>query len=164
VKFGEIVRRLNGISTPIGGISWQAPAESHTEVARHLFDYLEDRRVLFAPYDREESEDVVGSVLDIRKRLSADIERLDADSELRKTLMAMRAACRQFLDRISPRRGRRAIIAGMQLSPHDYAALIDEPLGELRATFGVCIANIAVRHHLDVPDTLAPIMPAEQTE
>jgi hypothetical protein len=71
----EIARRLTGISTPFVGISWNPPPDSETSTARRLIDYLEDRRVLFAPYDREVPQYTAESVLEIRKRLSTDIER-----------------------------------------------------------------------------------------
>ena len=49
IRFKEIIRRLTGFSTPFFGISWQPP-ESERKTIRKLFNFLEDRRVLFNPY------------------------------------------------------------------------------------------------------------------
>jgi hypothetical protein len=164
MDFKEIASRLTGISTPVGGISWQPPDETQTQRAHRLIAYLEDRRVLYAPYQFEVPQECVDSVLEIRKRLTADIEHLDTNSELAKTLRAMRAACRQFLDRTSRLFGGGPDARTPWPLPYDKSKKLDQALGELRAIFGICIANIAVQHHLDVEEPLAGIIPASQTD
>ena len=52
MKFSEIANRLTGISTPVGGVSWQ-PAELEIAGARRVVAFLEDRRVLYDPYQME---------------------------------------------------------------------------------------------------------------
>lgn len=52
MKFSEIANRLTGISTPLGGASWQ-PAELEVSGARRVIAFLEDRRVLNELSQRE---------------------------------------------------------------------------------------------------------------
>jgi hypothetical protein len=52
MKFKEIVNRLSSITMPIFGVSWK-PKMPDVTVARRVIRYLEDRRVLYVPYDVE---------------------------------------------------------------------------------------------------------------
>ena len=65
IPFQEIANRVTGFSTPIFGLQWTAPTLD-VEVARRLLTYLEDRRVLYMPDDREGPSYAVQSVLAIR--------------------------------------------------------------------------------------------------
>ena len=47
MKFSEIANRLTGISTPLGGVSWQS-SDLEVSAARRVIAFLEDRRVLYA--------------------------------------------------------------------------------------------------------------------
>src|SRR4051794_33321804 len=99
MKFSEIANRLTGISTPLGGLSWEA-SELEISAARRVIAFLEDRRVLYSPNELEVPSHCVHSVLDIRRFLSAELGKLDGDSEFAGSLRAMRAACRRFLERV----------------------------------------------------------------
>jgi uncharacterized protein DUF6650 len=156
VDFRDIARRLSGISTPIGGISWQPPSETEKQIARRLITYLEDRRVLYDPHEVEVLEHCVASVLQIRAYLTRTLGSLGEDSHLAKTIRAMRAACRRFLQRN----------AGMARDPHGAWGvtrwIFDQSLGEMRGTFGICIAELAVQHNLNIEEPLAQILPPDQ--
>jgi hypothetical protein len=102
LKFSEIANRLTGISTPLGGVSWEA-SELTSSAARRVIAFLEDRRVLYVPGQLEVPSHCVHSVLDIRRFLSSELEKLDARSEFAASLRAMRAACRE-ISRTSRRR------------------------------------------------------------
>jgi hypothetical protein len=52
MKFSEIANRLTGISTPLGGVSWQS-SDLEVSAARRVIAFLEDRRVLYAPEEME---------------------------------------------------------------------------------------------------------------
>lgn len=92
MKFSEIANRLTGISTPLGGVSWQA-TELEVSAARRVVSFLEDRRVLYAPDEMEVPAHCVHSVMDIRRFLTGELGKLDAGSEFAASLRAMRAAC-----------------------------------------------------------------------
>lgn len=52
MKFKEVVNRINGVSCPIFGVSWD-PGQADVEVARKVVAFVEVRRVLFAGYGGE---------------------------------------------------------------------------------------------------------------
>jgi uncharacterized protein DUF6650 len=76
MKFSEIANRLTGISTPLGGVSWQ-PTDLEVSAARRVIAFLEDRRVLYAPDELEVPDHCVHSVLEIRHFLSGELGKLD---------------------------------------------------------------------------------------
>lgn len=112
--------------------------------------YLADRRALFNPYDREIGPYVVESVLEIRKRLTEDLQDIAPDNVLAQSLQAMQATCRKFLDdNQTPRR-----VYGWP-----YEAQLQSTLGELRARFGVHIARLACAYDLEIDECLETILP-----
>jgi len=64
MKFSEIANRLTGISTPLGGVSWQS-SDPEVSAARRVIAFLEDRR-FYAPEEMEVAAHCVDSVLEIR--------------------------------------------------------------------------------------------------
>ena len=151
VKGKSLLSRLTGISTPFVGVSWSPPADEK-DIARKLFVFLSDRRALYNPYDIEIGPHVIHSVMEIRQRITSDLENLVSDSPLRQNLKAMQAACRRFLDENQkPNK-----IYGWQ-----HEAKLHSTLGELRALFGVHVTQIAYSYNLEVEEPLASILPPE---
>ena len=152
LKGKQLAKRLTGISTPIGGISWTPPVDER-DVAKQLLVFLEDRRALFMPYDMEVGLYVVDSILEIRQRLTEDLEQISRSSVLGESISAMRACCRKFLTETQegPRRMR----------PWRMEDQIWQALGELRAVFGIHIARIACAYDLEIEEQMEPILPAE---
>jgi hypothetical protein len=157
MKFLEIANRLTGISTPMGGASWQ-PIEMEVSAARRVITFLEDRRVLYAPDELEVPEHCVHSVLEIRHFLSGELGKLGAGSEFASNLRAMRAACRKFLERVGT--DGREVVLYANHHGHWASWTFYSALGEMRGTFGVHLAKIAAEFRLDVEDRLAAILPA----
>lgn len=155
----EILNRLNGISTPIGGVSWNPPS-LEIESARRVIAFLEDRRVLYNQSEVEMPDHCVQSVIEIRRHLTGELGRLDAMGELAPHLRVMRAACRKFLDGLPQRADRWS-----WRDPGHYAGwTFLTALGELRGSFGMQIAAVAAAYKLDIEEPLASILPAEDVE
>ena len=51
----EIAKKITGISTPFGGVSWDPPIDEK-KIAQQTIIFLEDRRVLFSAYSEEISK------------------------------------------------------------------------------------------------------------
>ncbi len=150
-KGGELVARLIGILTPVGGVSWNPP-EKERRRAERVLTYLAKQPALWDPYDIAIGSFVVQSIIDVRERLTRDLAGLSADSVLHEGLRAMRSACRMFLEENqSPRSG---------YGP-PYEAQLHSTLGELRALFGIHIARIACAYDLEVDGHLVGILPPE---
>jgi hypothetical protein len=157
MKFKEILGRFTGFSIPVFGVSWNPP-EPDVQRARRVISMLEDRRVLYNPYELEVRDHCVQSIIEIRHLLSAELADLHAPNELAQSLRAMRAACRKFLDQVG---------MGEESGPHvsfrrsHYPTFhFDSALGELRGVFGMHLAKIATAYGLDIEDDLAKILPA----
>jgi hypothetical protein len=161
MKFSEIANRLTGISTPLGGISWQG-TELEVSAARRVISFLEDRRVLYAPDELEVPSHCVHSVIDIRQFLSSELGKLDGGSEFAASLRAMRAACRKFLERVGVD-GREVTLYANHRG-HWASWTFYSALGEMRGTFGVHLARVAAQFKLDIEDKLASILPAKDEE
>lgn len=161
MRFAEVAKRLSGFSTPIFGVSWE-PAEAEVTVARRVVAFLEDRRVLFNPYELEVPDHCVASVIDIRRSLVDELGGAHGDDDhLAPHLAAMAAACRKFLDTVDD--GSRRHLAHPGNMWGSDAWVFNSALGELRGVIGVHVAQLAGKYGLDVGDDLASILPAETT-
>ncbi len=156
MTFEEMKARVTGLGLWVVSASW-TPTEADVTKARRVIAFLEDRRVLYAPYDIEFPEHCVHSVLEIRKFLTDEIGAMTKKTPFSDHLRAMRAACRKFLDQVGPDEPRR-----FRFRPYhgdgegwDFSMA----LGELRAVFGVYIALIAAQHGLPVEGELAKTLP-----
>ncbi len=98
--------------------------------------------------DRYELDhEVTDSVLRIRETLTTALQRLGEDSKAAPAMRAMRACCREYLDR------RREHGGGM------YSLAME--LGRLRALFGLQIAFLAIQYGIDLEEDLASFIPPE---
>ena len=166
MKFSEITSRVTGLSCPIFGVQWN-PTEAECAIAQRVVRFLEDRRVLYRPFNSETPEYCIQSVIQIREMLTKEIGNLSAGNHLLGTLKALRAGCRKFMDdHDGGPRGR-----GRHVRPFDHFDRFDigsqtffTALGELRATFGIHVARLAAEHGLDVEDDLAAMFPASDNE
>lgn len=161
MKFREIVARLTGISCPVFGVSW-TPPEPEVAAARRVLTFLEDRRVLYDPCEVELPAHCVDSVNRIREFLTVELSGLSQPSDFAANLRAMRAACRKFLSRVQ--NGDREIIRFANHQGHHASWVFNDALGQLRGVFGIHVAQLAVRHGLDVEDQLAKILPGQDDQ
>ena len=154
----DVLSRLSGLSTPIGGISWNAQP-SQKQAANSLIVFLYDKRVLFEPAHAEIADHAVVSVLKIREELSAVAKKLPAGSELELKIRAMRSACVHFLNRVQ-RRPETLRFAG----DHGHWASWEflDALGQWRAFMAIYIGMICSRFAIEPPAFLALILPDTQ--
>jgi hypothetical protein len=151
IKYKKLAKNLTGISTPFFGVSWNPP-ETDREIVRTLITFLEDRRALYNPYNIETPMFVAQSLIEIRKELTSLLQRIGDNPAISPHLRAMRAACRKYLDEANNQNAPRFHYRELET----FAAL-----GELRAVFGIHIAQLAVKYGIDVEDELASILPTE---
>ena len=127
------------------------PPEPESKTARQIITQLEDRRFLFSPFEKEDQGHVVESILETREWLGQLVQDIPDSSNLFLSSTTLRAACRKFLDSVGANQ-----YAGMQLG---FPFILS--LGELRAQFGQCIAELALNYQIDVPDALVGVLPPE---
>ncbi|MBE7415569.1 MAG: hypothetical protein HS130_10250 [Deltaproteobacteria bacterium] len=147
IPFKRLLKNITGISTPVFGIQWN-PTKSERDIARQLITFLEDRRALYKDYDYEMPSYVNSSIHEIRRKLTELLESIDSDQELHTHMKAMRAACRKFFDKVQNNSFHR-------YDNYDYFAA----LGELRAIFGIQIAQLSVKYGINIEKDLASILP-----
>src|SRR5437588_10765865 len=102
MKAKDIKYRLTGVTIGSMGASWEK-IKTERDKAQNLITFLEDRRVLYGPFDFEVPDHCIQSVLEIRKFLTAELQSLHPRSKFAQHLRAMRASCRKFLDAIPKR-------------------------------------------------------------
>ena len=146
----DLLNRLTGFSTPLFGAQWTSPP-SQREIIEELFDRLSDRRVLYSPYEAECPDYCVQSILQIRQIITDLLSKLRGANHASEHLKAIRASCRDFLDKTQRHGG-------------GYHGLGDtmtfnSALGELRGRVGVQIALLSAKHEVEVPDELSAILP-----
>lgn len=146
IMYKQIAKNLTGFSTPFFGISWN-PCETDRDIVRKLITFLEDRRALYNPYNIETPMFVDQSLFEIRKELTDTLQRIDDNSNSSPHLRAMRAACRKYLNEVSD-----------QSRPRFHYREFETfaTLGELRALFGIHVAQLAVKYGIDIEEELAP--------
>lgn len=157
MTFKGIASRLTGVSCPVFGVQWNPP-EPEISVAHRVIAFLEDRRVLFNPYELECLDHCARSVIEIRHFLTDEIGKIPPKGPLSENLRAMRAACRRFLDSVQDPAGQR-IVHPFHGGPAMWSFCT--ALGELRAAVGLRLAVLAVMHGLPVEGDLEKILPAK---
>ncbi|MBM2713502.1 hypothetical protein JQK88_20220 [Mesorhizobium caraganae] len=151
----ETARRVTGISTPVFGVSWSDPGPSETEIVRRFLVFLEDRRVLYNPFDMETEAEVGHSIHQIREEGTKTLQALSADAFAVVPLRAIRDAGRRFHDeQHEDYRHFDYQWRGSHARPAFFVAL-----GAFRATVGHQVAALAGRYGIDVEGPLASIIP-----
>lgn len=158
VKLTEILARLNGVSTPVFGLSWDPPT-SDIAVARRVIAHLEDRRVLFSNHDVEFIPHCTDSLTKIREFLTETIAAGGTAAEFVASLRAMRAACQQFQTYIDQHTAGVSYVGELP-----WANLFYEQLGRFRSTVGYNIAIISVAYGIDVESPLDKTLPAQDAD
>tara|TARA_B100001059_G_C17828917_1_gene583301 strand:+ start:405 stop:881 length:477 start_codon:yes stop_codon:yes gene_type:complete len=156
LKFDRIYKNITGLSCPIFGIQWTAPAIESDE-AKNVILFLEDKRVLFNPSNMEDPKHCALSVIEIRTELTRHLQTLPSDSNLASALKRMRKACQAFSNNLGHPKF-------SSFDPVVQTSILERELFKLREKFGVAVAEVAVAYGLDVEDGLASIIPFNNAE
>ncbi|MGA9760971.1 MAG: DUF6650 family protein [Gaiellaceae bacterium] len=161
------LRRVSGINTPVGGISW-VPSQSEREELRKLVVFLEDRRALFNPYDLEAEIFVEQSVQQIRSELTKVLQAIGEDVRAGEPLRNMRSACQRYLTKSDGFKDGHFWHHRPPRHFHDHGGDEDDDfilaLGELRGVFGLCVGQIASIYSIEVHGELAALLPEAGSE
>jgi hypothetical protein len=150
-------RRITGVATPWGGISWEV-VDSDADIVRRVFNFLEDRRVLYEPLSAQLFEYVGQSVHDTREMLTRELD-AGPGAELKKYLQNIRSELRRFntqLDQIE----HSGLAAG---TPSDVIRQWQVlALGEMRGRVNSSLAVLAQNYNVEVDEDLAAaLQPAD---
>jgi len=155
-----MARKVTGISTPLGGLQWSDPGPSEGQIVRRFLVFLEDRRVLYNPYDIEIVSDAERSVHRIREECTKVIQALSDDAFAATPVRVIREAARRFHDdQHEEYRHFDYQWRDTNPSPAFFVAL-----GAFRATVGHQVASLAARYDIEVEGPLALIMPGMDDE
>jgi hypothetical protein len=99
MEYKKILKNITGVSTPFFGIQWNPPIVE-SDVAREIIVFLEDRRDMYGPEEREGADYCRQSVELIRGMLTEKMPRLSGNDEINKLSRALRTQCRKFCDEI----------------------------------------------------------------
>lgn len=92
--------RLNGFSTPFGGLSWDKNLCEKDRIL-FLFTYLESKRILYNPAEMENKKWCIASVLDIKSSLVQITRDLKFSIEALDIINDMIDACNYYLDSVN---------------------------------------------------------------
>lgn len=94
--------RINGFSSPVGGISWEY-TESEKRQIQKLFYFLESKRLLVNPADMELPDQCVQSALEMKKFIVGLLCDFQFSDDAESHLKELCAACNDFLDGLNSR-------------------------------------------------------------
>jgi hypothetical protein len=154
----DTARRITGISSPFGGISWADPGPGDCETIRRFLVFLEDRRVLYNAMDLEVASQVDRSIHEIREQCTKTLQALSPNAFGVLPIRAIREAGRRFHDDQNEqfRHFDDDFHGGWRSArPGFFVAL-----GAYRATVGLQVALLAAHYDLDIEGDLASILPA----
>jgi len=114
----DIPKKITGISTPFGGVSWEPPVDEK-KIAQQVIIFLEDRRLVSFIHHVERDRDAIISANMIRDFLTTKLQELNPKSQLYECLQEIRTAAREFVTELEK------IISGMEKEDDDYRTSSD---------------------------------------
>ena len=86
MNWKSFFRRFTGISTPLGGVSFQPVAETERKITFQVISFLENRRILYRTMGLEVPEWSVKSVFELRDLLTEKIMATRSNNETSRSL------------------------------------------------------------------------------
>jgi len=155
----DTARRITGISTPLGGISWSDLGPGDDKIVRQFLLFLEDRRVLFNAMQLEVVSQVHESINDIREECTKTLQALPPKAFAVPPVRAIREAGRRFHDDENEQFQHFAFF-DRSWSNRDGSPGFFLALGAFRATVGQQVALLAAHYDIDIEGDLASALPA----
>jgi hypothetical protein len=146
-------RKITGLSTPWVGVSW-VEVDSDADIVRRVFNFLEDRRVLYEPLNAQLFMYVGPSVKDIREMLTKELATPPEAEQLASSLKEIRAALRKLSTDLE------AIEHSGLVDPGEIRERQVLALGEARGRVNPILATLAAKYKTDVEDELAAVLEA----
>lgn len=146
-------RKITGLSTPWVGVSW-VEVDSDADIVRRVFNFLEDRRVLYEPLNAQLFMYVGSSVKDIREMLTKELATPPEAEQLASFLKEIRAALRKLNTDLE------AIEHSGLVNPGEIRERQVLALGEARGRVNPIFATLAAKYETDVEDELAAVLEA----
>ncbi|WP_323102179.1 DUF6650 family protein [Intrasporangium sp. YIM S08009] len=143
--------KLTGLQFPGGwGAQWEY-IETNKDLARRVFIQLEDKDVLCEAPSREDYEFTRLSADKIRDLLTLELLNVRGGGRLEKSLKTMRDASRAFVRAAGP---------SSRLFRQDHNHFLGA-LTAYRDAVGRQLAEISYNFHIEVPDRLRSVIPAQ---
>ena len=158
-KLQRILQSINGVSSPIGGISWEHD-ESEKDIARKEMVFLNDRRVLYEPESVEVSSQCIASIQEIRKHTRDLMENIkNQDSLIFKYLDNICECCRVFLTKYQENEYHHILFVGKDLNGKQIAFLMG--LNDYRRKMARIIKEISMKYKIKLPVHLQDLVASD---
>ena len=156
----ETARRITGISTPFGGVSWGDPGPGDGETVRCFLVFLEDRRALYNAMNLEVVGEVHRSIHEIREQCTKTLQALAPKAFAVLPVRSIREASRRFHDD----ENERFRFFDQGWSRHEGGPGFFVALGSYRATVGQQVALLAAHYDIDIEGDLASVLPSSEDD
>lgn len=131
---------------PLGSFPHSMSVAAPADIVKEVLATLEDRGVLFMPYNQEDPNYVALSIAQIRERLRSLRSRAPAGSAIDQRLKAMVEACRYYMNTTPP-----------TAAP----GVMHAALGGLRKVFGVHLKQMAAQYGILLDANLSSMLPSD---
>jgi hypothetical protein len=139
----------------------ETPSYEDRQLTERLFNFLEDRRVLYTPWNEQVLKYIESSITEIRAYLGDLLEKNETGEVLTNSVRSMRGACRRFLNNME-RFGKESptVEPASDIARRAAEWKLSGELGELRGQFGYEIDQLSKHFELKVPGDLHRVLPA----
>jgi hypothetical protein len=151
-SLSNFTRRVSGISTPVGGISW-TPSADERQIVYKLLQRLGDRRLIRHYHGGFEYPAVVRSLEIMRTNVTDALTALSPESHARPLLEDIRTALHAFQDLLQEEypQDKYRYDSGAEASP---TSEVLEALQEMRSIVGQKVERLGQIHEIPLGDTL----------
>jgi len=144
-------KKITGVSSAVGGISWDSEIEPKDRW-KHLFLFLESKRILVNPAHMEIADHCIQSVLKIKDELVETTKDIDFNNKDMDSIRILIDSCNSFLDSVNSKRNSGIIYKkGNAWSDYEF----DKAMKSFRGSFRDVISEVSKIHKIkfnkDIP-------------